>query len=92
VNGPNALIFALLGTAMGLLPALAPSWFPPNGADGTSARALWLDTMGAVQVALGLGHLVGARFVPAALRVLRAIPASDLGAFAVPDPHTVVAR
>ena len=92
MNGSNALVFALLGTAMGLLPALAPSWFPLTGSDGTSARALWLDTMGAVQVALGLGYLVGARLAPAALRIARGIPASDLGAFAVPDPHAVVAR
>ena len=92
MNGINAAIFALLGSAMGLLPALAPSWFPPNGPDGSSARALWLDTVGAAQVALGVAYVLSARVAPAAMRILRAIPARDQVAFAVPDPHAVVGR
>jgi len=92
MNTLNAAIFAFLGSAMGLLPAVFPSWFPPSGADGSSARALWLDTMGAVQMALGLGYLVRAHVAPVAVRILSAIPASDRGAFAIPDPHVVGGR
>ena len=92
MNALNAAIFALLGSAMGLLPAIAPSWFPPNGPDGSSAQALWLDTVGAVQVALGVGYILSTRVAPVAMRILRAIPASDQGAFAVPNPHAVAGR
>jgi len=77
---------------MGLLPAVFPSWFPPTGADQSSASALWLDTMGIVQVGLGAGFLLRAHVAPAALRILAAIPNSDRGAFELADPHAVAGR
>jgi hypothetical protein len=92
MNTLNSTIFALIGSAMGLLPAVFPSWFPPTGADQSSTRALWLDTMGIVQVGLGVGFLVRAHVFPAALRILSAIPTSDRGALALPDPHVVAGR
>ncbi len=61
MNGTNALVFAVFGFLMEALPVACPSWFPPSGADGTSARALWLETMGAVQ--LGTGALHGVRML-----------------------------
>ncbi len=92
MNSLNSIIFALIGSVMGLLPAVFPSWFPPTGADQSSTRALWLDTMGVVQAGLGVGFLIRAHVVPAALRILSPIPTSDRGAFALPDPHIVAGR
>ena len=77
---------------MGLLPAVFPSWFPAAGADQSSARALWLDTMGIVQGGLGAGFLVRAHLIPAVLRILAAIPNSDRGEIALADPHAVAGR
>jgi hypothetical protein len=59
MNMRNAVGFLSFGLVMGLLPVLAPAWFPPAGIDGSSARALWLEVMGAVQTALGAGWLLG---------------------------------
>ncbi len=58
MNPANALGFLASGALMGLLPRLFPGWFPPNGFDGTSARALWMEAMGLVQGALGATYLV----------------------------------
>ncbi len=77
---------------MELLPRVFPSWFPPTGADQASGRALWLDVMGAVQLGLGAGYLLRAHVVPAAARILSAIPAGDRGSFALPDPRIVSGR
>jgi hypothetical protein len=48
----NAFGFLALGTAMGLLPALAPAWFPPEFG-GMDAQAMWLVGMGTVQIGFG---------------------------------------
>src|SRR2546430_872252 len=39
----NAFGFIFYGVLMGLLPAVAPTWFPPTAIDGSSGRALWLE-------------------------------------------------
>jgi hypothetical protein len=72
MNSSNALAFLLLGLAMGLLPALTPAWFPHTGIDGSSARALWAETMGFAQALLGLGYLTRRQFLPWAARWLSA--------------------
>jgi len=92
MNVLNALIFALFGTTMELLPRVFPLWFPPTGADQASARALWLDVMGAVQIGLGSGYLLRAHVVPAVVRILSAVPAGDRGSLALPDPRIVAGR
>jgi len=92
MNDLNALIFGLFGTSMELLPRAFPSWFPPTGADQASARALWLEVMGAVQIALGAGYMLRAYFVPGVLRIFSAAPAGDRETLALPDPRTVAGR
>jgi hypothetical protein len=91
MNDLNAAIFALIGFVMELLPAAFPSWFPPTGADQSSARALWLDIMGAVQAGLGLGYMARAHVVPFAARMF-AVTAGDRGAAALPEPRVVAGR
>jgi len=49
---------------MWLLPVIAGGWFPPTGIDGTSARALWLETMGLVQIAIGVTYLIRGELMP----------------------------
>jgi hypothetical protein len=92
MNDSDALIFGLIGSAMELLPRAFPSWFPPTGCDQSSARALWLCVMGAVQIGLGSAHLLHAHIHPAAIRILAAIPAGGRGALALPDPRAVAGR
>src|ERR1043166_1891116 len=70
MNTGNALGFLGFGAIMGLLPAVAPSWFPATGIDGSSARALWLQMMGVVQATMGLFFLVRLQLIPAAIRWL----------------------
>lgn len=53
----HAFGFLLLGTVFGLLPRFAPGWCPVTGVDGTSARELWLQLMGAVQIGVALAHI-----------------------------------
>lgn len=92
MNGPNALVFALIGAAMEALPMAFPGWFLPTSADGTSARALWLDAMGTVQV--GLGALVGMRWLLASLeaRIRHAAAAGREGAMALSASRVASAR
>ncbi len=88
MNDLNAVIFALIGFVMELLPVVFPGWFPSTGGDQSSARALWLDTMGAVQAGLGLGYIVRMRVVPAASRMFAAT-AGDRDSLALPNPRGV---
>jgi hypothetical protein len=60
MNNANAAGFVCLGLAMGMLPVLAPGWFPPAAIDGSSARALWLEFMGVLQLLVGGGFLLRA--------------------------------
>jgi hypothetical protein len=92
MNDLNALIFGLIGTSMELLPRVFPSWFPPTGADQASARALWLDVVGAVQIGMGAGYILRAHFVPAVLRIFSAVPAGDRGTLALSDPRILAGR
>ena len=92
MNAFNALIFALIGTVMEFLPGAFPSWFPRTGADYSSAHALWLGFMGAVQIGLGAGYIVRAHVVSLAVRVLSTGPAADSGALALPSPRGVAGR
>lgn len=60
---------------MWILPVIAPGWFPPAAIDGTSTRALWLEAMGLVQLAIGAGYLARQRVLPAVWQWLAAAPA-----------------
>jgi hypothetical protein len=83
VSAINAFIFVTMGSSMGLLPVLFPSWFPPTGADESSARALWLELMATVQIGLGFAFLVRERVVPYLGRLVAMVRASDTGAVAL---------
>jgi|CZKI01.1.fsa_nt_gi hypothetical protein len=92
MNDPNALVFCLIGSAMELLSRAFPSWFPPTGGDQSSARALWLAVMGAVQIGLGAAHLVRAHAAPAAIRIFSAISANGRDPLALPHPRPAAGR
>jgi hypothetical protein len=85
VSAINAFLFVTMGSGMGLLPVLFPSWFPPTGGDEASARALWLELMATVQIGLGLSFLVRERVMPFAARLVSFIRSSDTGAVQVPE-------
>ena len=57
MNNGNALGFLVLGAAMCLLPFLVPAWFHHVAMDGSSTRALWCETVGAVQCLIGVVYL-----------------------------------
>jgi hypothetical protein len=83
MNAANALIFAVLGSAMEILPRLFPGWIAHQGGDCGAARALWLAVMGTVQIGLGLGYLVRAHLVPLSVRLLSSAPVGDAEAIAL---------
>jgi hypothetical protein len=58
MNSANAYGFVAFGLLLSALPIVFPVWFPPTGLDGSSARALWMQCMGVVQMILGLGYLL----------------------------------
>ncbi len=64
MTSANACIFLAFGFVMELLPTVAPQWFPATGWDGSSAQAIWLHLMGAVQALLGGVYLVNRLVVP----------------------------
>ena len=74
MNTGNALGFLLFAAAMKLLPALAPTWFPPTGMDGSSGRALWLEIMALVQAGYGTSFLFSRWVAPAMMRVAAYLP------------------
>jgi hypothetical protein len=92
VNALNALIFTILGSVMGFLPMVFPSWFPPTGADQSSTHALWLDVMGLVQAGMGLSFLVRVQLIPFASRIFSTIPASETGSLALPEARGIPGR
>jgi hypothetical protein len=92
MNGVNAALFALVGSAMELLPRLFPASFPPSGADQASARALWLSAMGVLQIGLGLAYLVRLHVVPFATRAVAAIRTGERGSLALSNPRAVSGR
>lgn len=85
MNDLNALLFAVIGLVMEALPAAFPGWFPPSHADQSSTRALWLEVMGAVQVALGAGYALNAHLLPMMARLsARLLPAGTTAAEIAP--------
>ena len=92
MNAANALIFAVLGSAMELLPRVFPGWFAHQGDNSGVARALWLSVMGAIQLGLGLGWVVRAHLVPLSVRVLSSAPVGDAEAIALSNSHRVAGR
>ena len=74
MNNRNAWGFVSFGTVMSVLPLLAPAWFPPTGIDGTSARAIWLEVMGVVQLLLGGLRVLWHAAVPAFVQWLAFTP------------------
>jgi hypothetical protein len=75
MNTRHAWGFLSLGLVMGLVPMVAPAWFPPSGMDGSSTRALWLELMGLVQTVLGGGRVTWHLAAPAIVRWLAVAPA-----------------
>lgn len=69
MNTKSALGFLAVGIAMKILPGLEPSWFPPNGPDGSNAGALWLMWMGMIEAAIGAGYLIRSNFLPMVRRL-----------------------
>jgi hypothetical protein len=77
MNLSDSLIFAALGTAMETLPKIFPSWFPHGGTDLASNRALWLEFMGAVQIALGSAAVLATHVLPLLRRGLSIAPTGE---------------
>jgi hypothetical protein len=92
MNGLNAFLFVTMGSAMGFLPHLFPSLFPPTGADESSTRALWLSVVGATQVAIGLAYIAQAQVFPFAMRLVAMIRGSDTATLALPKTRAVSGR
>jgi hypothetical protein len=92
MKAAEAFIFMTMGSAMGILPVLFPSWFPPTGGDESSARALWLEIMAATQVGIGFIFLAQAHALPFMARVVAAVRTSDTGTLALPKARTVSGR
>jgi hypothetical protein len=92
VNALNAYIFMAMGSAMGLLPHVFPSWIAPNGDDASSARVIWLYVMATTQVAVGLGFVIQAQVIPFATRLMSADSAAAAGSLALPKAPVVSGR
>src|SRR5690606_38609756 len=92
MNSANAFVFVLFGIASWLLPMVAPTWFPATGLDGSSGRALWLQTMGVVQTVVGMSFLVRFGVWPAVNSWLKSTPQEEpvWSDAAVPADATVV--
>ncbi|HEY5079821.1 MAG TPA: hypothetical protein VII43_08235 [Opitutaceae bacterium] len=90
MNAQNALTFAILGAAMEILPVLFPSWFPRCSADHASTRALWLSFMGAIQIALAVGFILGGHVFPFFARF--ASTASGRNALPLPSARGLTSR
>jgi len=92
MNFANALVFAVLGWVLEMMPRAFPSWFPHAGSDGANSRALWLSLMGGVQMALGLGFIVRAYGVPAVLRLAAVVPSGEAPPLSLPGARGVTLR
>ena len=92
MNALNAYIFLAMGSAMGLLPHVFPSWIAPTGDDASSARVIWLYVMATTQVAVGLGFLIQAQVVPFAARLISADTGSGAGSLALPKAPVASGR
>jgi hypothetical protein len=74
--------FLLLGFGMWCLPALQPAWFPPPWHGAMSARALWTEGMGLIQVGLGATVVLRRIAIPAYRRWAAVRKAAAARAFA----------
>jgi hypothetical protein len=92
MNALNALLFALVGAAMEILPAALPSMFPRACADQASTRALWLGFMGTLQIGLGVGYIVRTHAVPFLARLIATAPAGELESTALPAARGMAGR
>lgn len=72
MNTANAFGFLGVGLVMWLMPIVIPGWFPHVAMDGSSTRALWSQTMGLVQLVLGLSYLLQRGYVALQLRPAKA--------------------
>ena len=77
MNKGNASGFLLFGMVMWILPDVAPAMFPRNGLDGSSTRALWLQAMSVVHLAVGAGFLMHLGVWPRVLKWLSTQPAPE---------------
>ena len=91
MNALNAIVFAALGSAMEALPRMFPSLFPPTGSDESSTRALWLSTMGVVQLAIGIGFIFRVYLVPLIHRIFSTARAANAGTLALPSVRGMTA-
>jgi hypothetical protein len=66
----HACGFLVLGWVLGLLPVLAPEYFPPDSLDGANTSALWLEFMGWVNGGLGAGYVTRLQVQPLVVRAL----------------------
>ena len=87
MNAKDAILFALLGAAMEVVPRAFPGWFPHSAGGAGNASAAWLMVMGAVQFAIGAGVLAGMAAVSGRLQALVQGRAHD--GLAVPAPRAV---
>jgi hypothetical protein len=92
VNAPNAYIFMAIGSAMGLLAHVFPSWFPPASDDATGARVLWLNLMATIQIGVGLAYVVQANVFPLVARLVSAVRTADSGSLSVPKARGIAGR
>jgi hypothetical protein len=77
MNSLNAFLFALVGSAMEIIPVLFPSLFPRNCADQASTRMLWTSFMGSTQIALGAGYMIRAHVLPTLAGIISSAPAGE---------------
>lgn len=66
----HAYCFCVLGWGLNLLPAVAPSLFPPSSVYGTNTSALWLGLMGWVNGLVGAGYIAHLQVNPVLVRAL----------------------
>jgi hypothetical protein len=92
MNAANALIFAVLGAAMELLPKAFPGWFLHLDGGCSGARELWLRVMGTVQLGLGLSHFVRAHLVPLSVRILGPANAGGSEVLALSNTRSAAGR
>jgi hypothetical protein len=78
-----------MGSAMGILAHVFPSWFPPTDAEASSSRILWLYVMATIQTGIGLGYILRANVFPFVARLVSADRTADTGSLAIPKARGV---
>jgi hypothetical protein len=64
MNAANATVFALIGTAMEIIPRAFPLWLSGGLPGDSRVSALWLLFMGLVQMVLAATYFVRVRVIP----------------------------